>query len=88
MLLEGRSRNINSRRRKGYCDIYKWTRRRWPEVKLLDPTSSKYEICTLSDNDVNYHKFSHGAASNTLNGKKVNVMLKLRNNFSLPVNYR
>ena len=35
-----------------------------------------------------YHKFSHGAVSYTLNGENVNVMLELRNNFSLPVNYR
>ena len=32
--------------------------------------------------------FSHGAAFYTLNGKNVNVMLELRNNVSLPVNYR
>ena len=34
-------------------------------------------MCTLSVNDVNYHKFSHGAASDTLNGKNVNIMLEL-----------
>ena len=28
----------------------------------------------LSVNDVNYHKFSHGAASYTPNGKNVNVI--------------
>ena len=33
-------------------------------------------MCTLSVNDVNYHKFSHGAASYMLNEKNVNVMLE------------
>ena len=35
-----------------------------------------WEICTLSVNKVNYHKFSHCAASYMLNGKNVNVMLE------------
>ena len=34
-------------------------------------------MCTLSVSDVIYHKFSHGAAFCTLNGKNVNVMLEL-----------
>ena len=38
--------------------------------------------------NVIYHKFSHGTVSYTLNGGNVNVMLELRNNFSLPVNCR
>ena len=33
-------------------------------------------MCTLSVDDVIYHKFSHGAASYTLNGKNVDVMLE------------
>ena len=33
-------------------------------------------MCTLSVSDVIYHKFSHGAAFYTLNGKNVNVMLE------------
>ena len=34
-------------------------------------------MCTLSVSNVIYHKFSHGAAFYTLNGKKnVNVMLE------------
>ena len=32
----------------------------------------------LSVSNVIYHKFSHGAAFYTLNGKNVNVMLELR----------
>ena len=32
-------------------------------------------MCTLSVSNVNYHKFSHGATSPTLNWKNVNVML-------------
>ena len=62
----------------GYCDVYKWTllRRTSPEVKFLHPTSSRREMCTLSVNDVNNHKFSHGAASYMLNGKNVNIMLE------------
>ena len=58
------------------------------EVKCLNPTSLRREICTSSVSNVIYHKFSHGAAFYMLNGKNVNVMLELRNNFSLPVNYR
>ena len=34
-------------------------------------------MCTSSVSDVIYHKFSHGAAFCTLNGKNVNVMLEL-----------
>ena len=33
-------------------------------------------MCTLSVSKVIYHKFSHGAAIYTLNGKNVNVMLE------------
>ena len=64
----------------GYCDVYEWTilKRTSPEVKCLHPTSSRREMCTLSVSNVIYHKFSHGAAFYTLNGKNVNVMLELR----------
>ena len=64
----------------GYCDVYKWTilKRTSPEVKCLHPTSSRREMCTSSFSNVIYHKFSHGAAFYTLNGKNVNVMLELR----------
>ena len=34
-------------------------------------------MCTLSVSNVIYHKFSHGAAFYTLNGKNVNVVLEL-----------
>ena len=120
MLLEGRSPNINARRRKPkcinirksarqhvlisddspvrkiisilklyrmreqrYCDVYKWTisKRTSPEVKCLHPTSSRREMCTSSVGNVIYHKFSHGTAFYTLNGKNVNVMLE----FSLQI---
>ena len=47
------------------------------EVKCLHPTSSRPEMCTLRVSNVIYHKFSHGAAFYTLNGKNVNVMLEL-----------
>ena len=33
-------------------------------------------MCTPSVSNVIYHKFSHGAAFYTLNGKNVNVMLE------------
>ena len=36
-------------------------------------------MCTLSVSNVIYHKFSHGAAFYTLNGKNVNVVLELFN---------
>ena len=57
----------------------KWTilKRTSPEVKCLHPTSSRREMCTSSVSNVIYHKFSHGAAFYTLNGKNVNVMLEL-----------
>ena len=66
-------------RMQGYCDVYKWAilKRTSPEVKCLHPTSSRREMCTLSVSNVIYHKFSHGAAFYTLNGKNVNVMLEL-----------
>ena len=62
----------------GYCDVYKWTilKRTSPEVKCLHPTSSRREMCMLSVSNVIYHKFAHGAAFYTLNGKNVNVMLE------------
>ena len=62
----------------GYCDVYKWTilKRTSPEVKCLHPTSSRREMCTSSVSNMTYHKFSHGAAYHTLNGKNVNVMLE------------
>ena len=62
----------------GYCDVYKWTilKRTSPEVKCLHLTSSRREMCTLCVSNVIYHKFSHGAAFYTLNGKNVNVMLE------------
>ena len=68
----------NRMKMQGYCDVYKWTllRQTSPEVKCLHPTSSRREMCTLSVNDVNYQKFSHGAASYILNGKNVNIMLE------------
>ena len=70
----------------GYCDVYIWTilKRTSPEVECLHPTSSRREMCTLSVSNVIYHKFSHGATFYTLNGKNVNVMLELRNNFPYP----
>ena len=66
-------------RMQGYCSVYKWTilKQTSPEVKCLHPTSSKREMCTSSVSNVIYHKFSHGAAFYTLNGKNVNVMLEL-----------
>ena len=58
----------------GYCDVYKWTilKRTLPEFKCLHPTSLRREMCTSSVSNVIYHKFSHGAAFYTLNGKNVN----------------
>ena len=66
-------------RMQGYFDVYKWTilKRTSPEVKCLHLTSSTREMCTFGVSNVIYHKFSHGAAFYTLNGKNVNVMLEL-----------
>ena len=44
--------------------------------QILHPTSSRREMCMSSVSNVIYHKFSHGAAFYTLNGKNVNVMLE------------
>ena len=41
--------------------------------KCLHPASSMREMYTPSVSNVVHHKFSHGAAANTLNGKNVNV---------------
>ena len=62
----------------GYCDVYKWTilKRASLEVKCLLLTLSRRKMCTLSFSNVIFHKFSHGAAFYTLNGKNVNVMLE------------
>ena len=62
----------------GYSYVCKWTllRRTSPEVLCLHPTSSRREMCTFSVSNVIYHKFSHGAAFYTLNGKNVNVILE------------
>ena len=62
----------------GYCGVYKWTilKRTSPEVKCLHPTSSRREMCTSSVSNMIYHKFSHGAAFYTPNGKNVDVMLE------------
>ena len=35
-------------------------------------------MCTSSVSNVIYHKFSHGAAFYTINGKNVNVMLEFQ----------
>ena len=45
-------------------------------MKCLHLTSSRREMCTMSVSNVIYHKFSHGVAFYTLNGKNVNVMLE------------
>ena len=39
-------------------------------------TSLRREMFTFDVNDVIYHKIAHGAASKSLNGENVNVMLK------------
>ena len=76
-------------RMQGHCDVYKWTilKRTSPEVKCLHPTSSRREMCTLSISNVIYHKFSHGAAFYTFNGKNVNVMLELKLSLNLNARY-
>ena len=55
-------------------------------VNMRRHQGAKVEHFDVSN--VIYHKLSHGAVSYTPNGENVNVMLELRNNFSLPVNYR
>ena len=65
-------------RMQGYWEVYKWTilKRTSPEVKRLQLTSSRREMCMPSVSNVIYHKFAHGAAFYTLNGKNVNAMLE------------
>ena len=63
-----------------YCVVYKWTilKRTSQDVKCLQLTSSRREICMSGVSNVIYHKFSHGAAFYTLNGKNINVMLEFK----------
>ena len=63
----------------GYCDIFKWTllRQTSPDVRFLHWMSSRRKMCTPSVSDVIYHKCSHSAASYTVSGKTVNIMLEL-----------
>ena len=42
--------------------------------------TSRREMCTSSIGNMSYHKFLHGAAFYTLNGKNVNVMLESMDN--------
>ena len=62
----------------GYCDVFKWALLRWtsPEVKCLHPTLSRCIMRTPSISNAIYHKFSHGAASYTVNEKNISVMLE------------
>ena len=60
---------LNGMKMQGYCDVYKWTQADVARSKKVNPMLSRPEMCTLSVNDVNYHKFSHGTASYMLNGK-------------------
>ena len=49
-----------------------------------NPTSSRREMCASNVSNVIYHKFSHGAAFYTLNGKNVNAMLEYFNHINGP----
>ena len=51
--------------------------------QCLHLTSSKREMCTSGVSNMNYHKFSYGAAFYMLNGKNVNVMLEFLFNIVL-----
>ena len=71
----------------GYCNIFSMD---YFEADV-DRSTCLHATAKVEHFDVRnviYHKFSHGGVSYTLNGKNVNVILELRNNFSLPVNYR
>ena len=114
MLLEGRSRNINARRRSRSALIFVSARQHvlisdnllvrknhfdsniiWNENEgycdaflriILKRTSTEAHVYTrrhqgakckhFDVSDVIYHKFSHGAASYTLNGESINAMLE------------
>ena len=52
------------------------------QVYMRRHQGAKCKHCDVSD--VIYHKFSHGAASYTLNGENVNVMLELALFFFFP----
>ena len=75
MLFEGRSRNINARRRSDIClrIILKRTSTE-AHVYMRRHQGAKVEHFDVSN--VIYHKFSHGAVSYTLNGENVDVMLE------------
>ena len=61
----------------GYCEVFLRIIFKSTSTKAhvyIGYQGAKFEHFDVSD--VIYHKFSHGAASYTLNGKKVNVMLE------------
>ena len=64
----------------GCDDNFKGTllKRTSSKNKCLHLASIRHEMCTPSVSDLIYHKLSQGAASCTLNGKYVNVMLEIR----------
>ena len=76
MLLEGRSRNINARRRSRSAIIFVSA----DNTCVNQGAKSKH----FDVSNVIYHKFSHGTVSYTLNGENVNVMLVCQFLFTFP----
>ena len=81
MLLEGRSWNINARRRRKCKDIATFflriiLKRTSTEAHVYMRRHQGAKVKHFDVSDVIYHKFSHGAVSYTLNGENVNVMLE------------
>ena len=67
----------------GYCDVF------FPRIILKRMSTEAHvymrrhqgaKVKHFDVSNVIYHKFSHGAVSYTLNGKKVNVMVELHFN--------
>ena len=63
----------------GYCDIFLWTilKRTSTEAHVYMRRHQVTKVERFDVSNVIYHKFSHGAVSNTFNGENVNVMLEL-----------
>ena len=70
--------NMYGMKKYEYCDFINglFFKQMSPEDKCLHPTSFRGEMSPLNVNDVNYHKFSHSAASYRLNEENVYIMLE------------
>ena len=66
----------------GYCDIFSWIilKRTSTEVHVFMRRHQGAKVEHFDVSNMIYHKFSHCAISNTLNGENVHVMLEFLTN--------